>query len=211
MEQRSRSSTLWSPSQLGASAEIWVRHTLQPVGALPSRRRQWSVPLRVGTPTMRIYSHPLPKIAHFLKSWKRLYSRRSCCSSGMHRVRAASVRRARPTCRVLYKNLALSDYDFVILIIIKLNGSVDIRVLCPGCRPSQLHILRPLLWVPQVHSNFYSYIVLSSIQLVILVACINLWIRDIKRRGGACINFLHSHQAIVLMLCSVFSLGKHIL
>lgn len=211
MEQRSLSSISWSLSQLGAPAGIWVRHTLQLVGALPSRRRQWSVPLRAGTPITRISSHPCPKIAHFLKSWKRLYSRRSCSSSGMHQVRAASVRRARLPCRVLYKNLALSDYDFVILIIIKLNGSVDRRVLCPGSRPSQLHKLRPLLWVHQLHLYPYSYIVLSTIQLVILVACINLWIRDIKRRGGACINFLHSHQAIVLMLCSVFSLGKHIL
>ena len=56
--------------------------------------------------------------------------------------------------------------------------------------------------------DIFSYIVLSIIQLVILVACIKLWVRDIKRRGGACVNFLHSHQAIILMLCSVFSVGK---
>ena len=85
---------------------------------------------------------------------------------------------------------------------------MDRRVLCPSKRPNQLYNLRPLLWVPHHHWHPYSYIVLSTIQLVILVACINLWVRDIKRRGGACINFVHSHQAIILMLCSVFSVGK---
>ena len=29
-----------------------------------------------------------------------------------------------------------------------------------------------------------------------------------KRRGGLCVNFFHSYQAIILILCSIFCLGN---
>ena len=51
---------------------------------------------------------------------------------------------------------------------------------------------------------------MSSIQLIILVACIFLLVRDIKRRGGLCSNFIHSHQAITLLLCSIFSICNYL-
>ena len=57
-------------------------------------------------------------------------------------------------------------------------------------------------------SHIFSYITLSTIQLIILVACIILLTRDVKRRGGLCVNFIHSHQTITLLLCSIFSLGN---
>jgi hypothetical protein len=43
---------------------------------------------------------------------------------------------------------------------------------------------------------------------MLLCICIALLILDVKRRGSLCANFMHSYQAIILVLCIIFCVGN---